>query len=346
VSKSSDQTPPYRRLAALLDSLPVAVIQLGGRASQPIRVSAGFCAMVGLDPASLIASGPPFAWLADDQHHVFRAMVDAAADVPARWREVVLRHSDGADISAMASATSLSAPGGEPTVVVVLEAMPAAAGGLLPDFEHAQLSIHLANERARIARGLHDGVVQRLFAVGMELEATAELLSGGADIRERLWTAVDDIEAAMTELRTTIFTLHPHAPSRDRPLEALQATVESSGRLLGHHPELMVTGPLSLVPLELLDEVVTVVRELLMNVVKHAGSTASWVTVVVEEEQVTVSVEDDGRGPDLSATGGGGTGLRSIAERAEQLGGRAEVEQRSPNGTRVGWTVPFRSAGA
>lgn len=325
----------------LLAGLPLAVLELDDDGRHVARANGALCAMVGMDGPELLTQTAPFTWLAEGQAEVLERMVAVAADAPVTRHRLVLRDRFGTEVPTDAAATALTGADGSLQTLVVLEGLGGIERILMSDLERARFVLQIANERDRIARDLHDRVIQRLFAVGMGLEAAADLLAGGADIRDRLWKAVEDIDASMSEIRTTIFTLHRPAQLGARPLESLLSTVEAAGRLLGHDPELAVVGPLSNVPSGLLDELNSVVRELLTNVVKHARSQSSWVSVVVDDGRVTVTVEDDGTGVGSDARRRGGTGIRSLEERATNLGGTSEIEPRTPRGTIGRWSVPL-----
>lgn len=316
------------------------MLQLDSGGHGLTQVTSSFCSLVGREPSELLATPSPFPWLADGHHDVLRAIVDAVGERPSVRRHLVLRTADGDEVVTVAAASEMSGTT-TPTIVLALEGLRAVERYRLPDLDRAWVMLELAKERDRIARDLHDRVIQRLFAVGMELEVSAEMTAGGIDVHDRLWKAVEDIDAAMTEIRRTIFTLHRPAVPGAQPFEMLQATAEAAGRLLGHDPELVVVGPLSEVSGDLVEEMTAVTRELLTNVVKHADSASSWVNVGVSDGWVTVTVEDDGVGPERYTSEGGGTGLRSLGERASLLGGTVAVAARQPSGTAVTWRVPL-----
>jgi signal transduction histidine kinase len=193
----------------------------------------------------------------------------------------------------------------------------------------------LADERDRIARDLHDRVVQRLFVVGLRLADAIER----PDLRERAVALLDDIDESIAELRSSIYHLQ-----RPNGLEnirlSLTRLITEVAPILGHDPVLEIDGEIERVPAELLSEAGIVIRELLNNVLKHADCSQTWVWVVVEQEWLSVTVADDGNGARTLHPAQGGTGLRSLAERAKRNGGRFEVAARQPRGTLVSWAVP------
>lgn len=193
-------------------------------------------------------------------------------------------------------------------------------------------------DRDRIARDLHDHVVQRLFAAGLNIQSVCGALEPGEQV-DRLNEQVDEIDATIRQIRTTIFGLHA---GHDRALgvraRVLEAITAASATLSGP-PEVSFRGPIDLlVDDDLCAEVVAVVREALTNAGRHAA--AQRVEVVVSASAGTVDVEvlDDGRGLVEGATL---SGLANLRRRAEVLGGWFEIADRAGPGTRLFWTVPL-----
>ncbi|HEX3090414.1 MAG TPA: PAS domain-containing sensor histidine kinase [Ilumatobacteraceae bacterium] len=198
----------------------------------------------------------------------------------------------------------------------------------------ATTRLEVLDDRDRIARELHDSVIQRLFAAGLHLQASANR----PDIRERVSEVVDEIDEAIREIRGVIFTLHRPA-QLDSGLEAaLRASINEAARLLGHRPTLRLGGILGNIPPELGSQLLAVLREALMNVAKHAEATRTEVSLDVAAESVILVVIDDGVG--ITETHSGGLGLRNIRERASKLGGNVEFSDVEPHGTQVRWVVP------
>lgn len=219
----------------------------------------------------------------------------------------------------------------------------------------------LAEERDRIARDLHDVVVQRLFIVGLKLADSARRRSDDDELK----AIVDDIDRSIADLRAVIFGLQrPQAiigvdpvGTDSEPDGANSAEVMTPrsgiGRhliariladladLIGHRPQLDVSGDLDSVCDDLLTEAGVVVRELLINALKHAHSSQTWVSVEVSDGMITIVVEDDGDGIRTLHPAQGGTGLWSLTRRARRIGGDLLVQHRTPCGTRMSWSVPM-----
>lgn len=191
-------------------------------------------------------------------------------------------------------------------------------------------------DRERIARDLHDVVIQRLFATGLQLQSGA--MNARPEISKRINQAVDDLDATIRDIRRTIFELRTpmSAALRTEIREAIEAAAES----LGYRPQLELVGPIdSAVPDELRPELTAVLREALSNAVRHAHAERVTVQVKVDGGWVTVTVTDDGVGCDPEAAR---SGLVNLRERADRLGGDFRLARVEPHGTEVRWSVPLR----
>jgi signal transduction histidine kinase len=196
-------------------------------------------------------------------------------------------------------------------------------------------------DRERIARDLHDKVIQRLFAAGMRLQATARLAES-ADVEQRLVDAVDELDGIITDIRSTIFELGIRPSDRPSLSASVLALVDESVRPAGIEPTIRIDGALDVrVEPALGDDVLAVLREALTNVVRHA--TASTVAVdVVLDESLTLRIADNGSGIDPDRRRSTiGYGLRNLEIRARARGGTCSVRPRDSGGTAVEWQVPL-----
>lgn len=224
----------------------------------------------------------------------------------------------------------------------LLVAVAAAAGVAI---ENARLAsrvraLALLEDRERIARDLHDTVIQRLFAVGMQLQGTARL-TGQPEVASRLNQAVDDLDRTVRDIRSTIFSLHSTGDEAGSLRALVQDICNEVVDALGFHPTAFFDGPVdSMVPDEVAEQVPAVVREALSNVAKHAKAGRAVVRVAVADSAVTVSVADDGVGPP-DTSDGPGNGLTNMASRAERLGGTFVIGPGQDGGTTLTWTVPL-----
>jgi signal transduction histidine kinase len=191
--------------------------------------------------------------------------------------------------------------------------------------------VALLEDRDRIARDMHDHVIQRLFATGLSLQSTSRLAEHPT-VRARLDEAVDNLDAAIKDIRQTIFALHRTKPTRELRDE-ISDLVRASTQSLGFVPELSIEGPLDSLSAELEADMVAVVREGLSNVVRHAHASNVSVRIAVDTT-VQVEVFDDGVGISPSAVH---SGLANLRERAQSRGGSLRLLARSPQGTALRW---------
>ena len=194
------------------------------------------------------------------------------------------------------------------------------------------------DDRERIGRDLHDKVVQRLFAVGMALQGAARLPDLDL-VRERIDKVVDDLDATITEIRTTIFELGDSA----LPGGLRQAVVRLADELaptVGVRPDLTFEGAIdNAMPQQTADHLLSVLREMLSNVGKHAQATRVLVILTVADD-VILEVVDNGVGL-VAPVDGGGLGLTNLRVRAEKLGGTFDMQAAQGGGTKVTWRVPI-----
>jgi signal transduction histidine kinase len=199
--------------------------------------------------------------------------------------------------------------------------------------------LSVIDDRDRIARDLHDRVIQRVFAVGMSLQGAARLPERD-QIVERVNKAVDDLDATVTEIRTAIFELGESPMPGGLRRSAVELTKEMASSL-GMRPEIIFQGPIdNAVPQHVADHVLAVLREALTNVGKHAQATRCTVTISVADD-VILEVSDNGAGIRIPLADGAGLGLVNLRSRAEKLKGSFEVQVNEEGGTRLLWRVPF-----
>ncbi|WP_407567217.1 GAF domain-containing protein [Polymorphospora sp. A560] len=192
-------------------------------------------------------------------------------------------------------------------------------------------------DRERIARDLHDVVIQRLFATGLHLQSTMPLAGSRPELAGRINAAVDDLDSTIRDIRRAIFELRTPATAELRT-EITEAVRASAGSF-GFRPALELAGPIdSAVPAAVRPDLLAVLGEALSNAVRHARASRVTVTVRVAAGRLTVEVVDDGIGCDPRKARGG---LVNLGERARRHGGHFEVAAASPQGTRLHWTIPL-----
>ncbi len=208
-----------------------------------------------------------------------------------------------------------------------------------------QRRLALFEERDRIARDLHDSVIQRLFGTGLRMQGLRELVTQPS-VEQQLGEFVDDLDTTIRDIRRTIFDLRDTPEPGPVSLRAqLLQTVRDAARTLHVDPRITFTGPLDTkVPDEVRDDVLATLREALSNAARHAEAGQVHVEVTVTEPEpgawlLELSVRDDGRGIRVGSRAGGG--LANMGDRASRWGGRCLVEPNADGGTHVYWSVPL-----
>lgn len=207
----------------------------------------------------------------------------------------------------------------------------------LAESQRARRQLDVAADRERIAADLHDHVLQRLFALGLGLQATQARLRGQPEAAGRVNEAVDTIDGIVRDIRTSIFDLHAVGTTPGLGGRLRAAVAEMSAHV-ETEPVVRLSGPVDTVPEELAVQVEAVVREGVSNAVRHGGADSVVVTVSVDDV-LAVDVTDDGVGiPDTVAR----SGLANLTARARAFGGEASVgRRRTGNGTRLSWWAPL-----
>jgi signal transduction histidine kinase len=202
--------------------------------------------------------------------------------------------------------------------------------------ETEQLS--LFRDRDRIARDLHDTVIQRLFATGMQLESSMRFMTG-PEASERVQTAVTDLDKTIKEIRSTIYSLQRSDRSSSSSLRArIVELIEELTPALGFTPNLRLEGLIDTrVSINVGENLLPVLREALSNTARHAKADRADVSVVVDDNWVTLTVTDDGVG--LPADGHR-SGLANLDARARTLDGTFTAHRAPEGGTEVSWRVP------
>ncbi|WP_372481174.1 GAF domain-containing sensor histidine kinase [Mycolicibacterium lacusdiani] len=219
---------------------------------------------------------------------------------------------------------------------------------LVSDFaRHAALALTLAsararereltvlNDRERIAHDLHDHVIQRLFAAGLDLQGTIAR-SKAPEVNERLSRTLDDLQSTIETIRTTIFELQSPAASADLRVR-LRALVSDLVGDSGISTTVRVVGPVGGLTGHIAENAEAVATEAISNAVRHSNASHVSVTVTVRDE-FTLEVADDGGG--IPEDNPRRSGLANMQRRAELLGGDCTVDSGPDTGTLVRWSVP------
>lgn len=231
--------------------------------------------------------------------------------------------------------------------VEMLVAFAAQAGVVLALAEgaNARHRVALYEERERIARELHDVIVQRLYGAGMQLDRVRRNMrkrfaqADGA----RLSDAIDQLDQTIEEIRGTVRALRSPEPRHDTGTptdlaESARGEVRIAGELLGYPPTLELSGEFADIPAERADHIRAALREALSNVVRHSGASETRVTLTRDSRGVKLRVRDNGSGvPQGVAT----RGLRHLAERADAAGGKFFLNSSPSLGTLVAFDLPL-----
>jgi len=290
--------------------------------------------------------------LADDlaaRWPALRLLADGrGVDQPApTWALAVPLHCGGRWVGAL----GVFWPATEPTTAPRLD-LPSIAGfgeqlALALDIADAQAArarLPVLEERERIARDLHDMVIQRLFAIGLDMESIAQEALR-PEMAHRIESAVGDLDETIKDVRTTIFRLNAEGATDSAAGTSLRARVDAevlnARQSLGFLPHLRTDGATSSVPEDIAEDVVAVVREALANIARHAHAHEVVVRLEVGFD-LLVGVRDDGVGmpPDSAAR----SGLANLEARASSRQGTFELTTPADGGSELQWCVPLPRA--
>ncbi len=233
-------------------------------------------------------------------------------------------------------------PGSKPLPAFAIEMVTtfaAQAGIGLELAEHRRDAEQIAvfADRDRIARQLHDLVIQRLFATGMSLQAAIGMLPD-TQATSRVVQAVDALDETIRDIRSTIFTLQSH-PDSDAPGVRVQimSVVDEMTQALGFAPSVRLEGNLDALPWHVCEDMLLALREALSNTARHAQATKVEVSAAADTD-LLLTVQDNGVGiPDT----GRRSGLANLQQRAHDLRGHLRLRQPPGGGTRLEWQVPL-----
>jgi PAS domain S-box-containing protein len=256
-----------------------------------------------------------------------------------------LARADGEDVPVEISLSPISAGHGRGVIAIVRDV--SERHRVEAALQTTSELLSLADERERIARDLHDTVLQRLFGLGLELQAVS--MRADPLLASRLTEFVDDIDTIIKEVRTAVFTLG--SARREGSLgQELSIVVSQAKRVLGFTPRLRLDGAVETATSpEIRAELLASLREALANVGRHAAATDAEIELHADDV-LTLRVLDNGRGVPGGFDTSAGNGLRNMAERARRLGGgcaltsRTERDGSSPaHGSELRWWVPLPS---
>ena len=201
--------------------------------------------------------------------------------------------------------------------------------------------VAIYEERDRLARDLHDTVIQRLFAIGLTLQSLVSNPSASA-VGDRLTATISDVDDTIRQVRTSIFELGSDGLGRGARDNVLSLLRELRP-VVGFDVHASFEGPVdSAVPDIVLEHLLAVIREAVTNIERHAQATTATVVISVSANQCRLRVVDDGCGIADSEPGTGGLGLGNLRRRAEKLQGQFSIESPDAGGTVLSWQVPIK----
>ncbi len=340
-----------RRARELVDAATATIVTPasgGDRDSLTIKVADGAHSneLVGLAiptqgsvSGDVIRSGQP-AVLADASRdgRSYQPMIALGNMGPMVLVPLVLR---GRPFGTLAVANAVGGPGFDEEAVRLVQTFADQASVAL-EYGRAQIELNrlsVLDERERIGRELHDGVIQSLFSVGMGLQATAAR-SRDPEVESRVESAVVEIDRAIRDLRNYIFGLRPGILA-DRQLEqALEDLAREFEEKSGVTTVTDIDGTVAAELAPRAADLVQLTREALSNVGKHAQAATCRVSLHRDGVQAILEIDDDGQGFDPAAPHTG-LGLRNLNERGAAIGGRVIVESKAGEGTTVRFTIPI-----
>jgi signal transduction histidine kinase len=207
----------------------------------------------------------------------------------------------------------------------------------LSDARADQQRLGVLEDRDRIARDLHDHVIQRLFAAGLSLQSIPAMVDDEA-VDQRLTRIVEELDETIGQIRSTIFALQEDSSQLLRSTAI--AVVDQLAPVLPARPELQLVGPLDTIADDaIIADIEAVLRESLTNVVKHAKASHVRVRLQADRQRLDLSVIDDGIGPGRSTRR---SGLANLKRRAERHGGYLDVTNAPEGGLRLKWSIPIQ----
>lgn len=312
-------------------------------------VNHALCQMTRYQPIDLL--GRPVEVLVPDRirlHHqeLRRGYTDAPRSRPmGRGVALTATRSDGSEFAVEISLSPVADSHGQFTIASIRDITERVEEA--ERLRSTQEMLTLSSERERIARDLHDTVLQRLFGLGLEIQALAMKEASGQDTdanggggnASRLDHAVDEIDLIIKEIRTSVFTLG--AARREGSLgQELGDIIAQSARVLGFSPRLSIEGPLeNMISPRIRPDLTASLREALANVARHSRATTAAVDLIVHDYTLTMRVIDNGIGLPDDVMSSPGSGLRNLQARAQEHRGACTLNPGPDGGTILEWSI-------
>lgn len=248
---------------------------------------------------------------------------------------LVGRRADGTEFAVEISLSPLNVGGEHRTIAMVRDTTERIEAEQF--LRQVEENIQLLEERERIARDLHDLVIQRLFAAGMVLQATVSRAKD-RDVAESIARVVGDLDDTIRQLRSVIFGLEERRTTARSLRAEVLVVIAGERAALGFAPELRFDGAIDTLGDAVADHLLPTLREALSNVARHAAATSVEVELRATPESMLLRVADNGIGGAADAPPG--NGLRNARDRATSLQGECAIRTGPQGGTVFEWCVP------
>lgn len=201
----------------------------------------------------------------------------------------------------------------------------------------------IREDRDRIAREVHDSIIQNLFAVGLGLQTHASGDARDSDMRVAMEDAAVAIDASIAELRRLIYDLHGELPTRASLASEIEELVDRLGGGYEVSAVVSVSGKIPKLDVSLIDDVLQIVREAVSNALRHSGATSIEVSLSADERSLFLSITDNGHGFDV-VNAPWGLGLTNMRTRTKRAGGKLVIESNHGRGTSIKARIPVVGA--
>jgi signal transduction histidine kinase len=213
------------------------------------------------------------------------------------------------------------------------------------NLKQSEMEKAISEERARLARDLHDSVTQSIYSLTLLAEAGQRMIKNG-DIQQaesNHFRLREIAQQALQEMRLLVYELRPQVLRSEGLIGALEQRLEAVERRAGINARLVVDEELE-IPAELEVELLHISQEALNNALKHSKASEVVLSLRVDEDNLRLEVKDNGQGFDLElARGKGGMGLTNMADRVEKIGGKLTIQSDPDSGTTIRIIAPIVS---
>jgi PAS domain S-box-containing protein len=343
ISERVESEAQLHRVLRTLDATDDGIFIFDAATMEFSFVNEGAVRLTGYDRAELLAMTPrhlnPETSEAEYRRLIASLLVDRSSSIV---RQATMVRKDGSEVAVEKTYRSAFTGRDKDAWIITLARDVTARLAQEADLRESQRALHdaeklvaVVEDRERIARDLHDTVIQRLFGEGLNLQSMLPLVDARAAARLR--ATIDGLDQTIKELRMAVFFLQSPTSAPAGLRGRLFGTVTDARSALGFEPRLQFDGPIDAIEDRVAHHLIPVLREALSNVARHAHARSARVTLIFTDH-VTLTVSDDGVGvPDEVL---GGRGIRNLGERARLLGGESTLTNQPGGGSLLTWRVP------